>query len=65
MALRYSFTAGGNGNWYNIFKMQWKNCRNHINVHEPFDPDNQRSETNKLLNCIKKPTCVRYLLSKT
>lgn len=52
MELGHSFTAGSNGNWY-IFKMQWKNSRSHTNVYKSFDPDNPRSETNKLFNSIK------------
>ena len=53
MELGYSFTADGNGNWYNIFGKQWRDSKNHTNFHESFDPDNPGSETSKLLNNIK------------
>lgn len=48
-----SFPAGGNGNCYNILKMQWETGKNHTNVQESFDPDSQGTKKNKLFNSIK------------
>lgn len=64
MELGYSFTPGGNGNWY-IFGKEWKNSKSYTNFHESFAPDNPGSEISKLLNSIKISTFIVYLLSKT
>lgn len=53
MELGCSYSAGGNGNGYNILKMQWETSKNHTNVREFFDADSQGIKKNKLFNSIK------------